>query len=177
VFGDGIGGAVQMPLDEMETLSVLAVRVAILRARIRHGLTFFRQRVRNEGVLILDLGKLVAAARSPKPARMANDLSASAKYVLAHVSVGQNRATSSSRRMGTTLYVANRLDDTISVVDTARAAVTATFALGDPAPATAERRGERLFYSSSTHSANSSAAPDLPYRLPTFRRPSVGPGA
>jgi YVTN family beta-propeller protein len=49
---------------------------------------------------------------------------------------------------GGTLYVANRLDDTVSVIDTARSVVTGTVALGGPPTLTAERRGERLFYSS-----------------------------
>jgi YVTN family beta-propeller protein len=49
---------------------------------------------------------------------------------------------------GGTLYVANRLDDTVSIIDTARGAVTGTIRLGGPPTLTAERRGERLFYSS-----------------------------
>jgi YVTN family beta-propeller protein len=144
VFGDDVGGVVQMPLDEMETFPSLPFGVAIARDKTR---AYVSASGSNE-VLILDLAKLVAAARSPQAARMANDLSASAKYVLAHVAVGQNPRSIQLSPDGTALYVANRLDDTVSVVDTARAAVTATIALGDRTPLTAERRGERLFYSS-----------------------------
>jgi len=144
VFGEGIDGVVQMPLDEMEVFPSLPFGVVISRDQSR---AYVSASGSNE-VLIVDLGRLVAAARSPQAARLANDLSASAKYVLAHVSVGQNPRNIQLSQDGATLYVANRLDDTISVIDTARAAVTATFPLGNPAPATAERRGERLFYSS-----------------------------
>ena len=92
--------------------------------------------------------KLIAAARSPKAGRLANDLSASAAYVLARIPVGRNPRAIQVSPDGKTLYVANRLDDTISVVDTARAAVAAEIPLGAPTPLTPERRGERLFYSS-----------------------------
>ncbi len=144
VFGDDIGAVVQMPLDQMETFPSMPFGVAISRDKSR---AYVSASGSNE-ILILDLGKLVAAARSPQAARMASDLSASAKYVLAHVAVGQNPRSIQISADGATLYVANRLDDTISVVDTARAAVGATIALGDAVPLTAERRGERLFYSS-----------------------------
>jgi YVTN family beta-propeller protein len=144
VFGNAIGGVVQMPLDEMETFPSLPFGVAIARDQKR---AYVSASGSNE-VLILDLAKLVAAARSPQAARLANDLSASSKYVLAHVPVGANPRNIQISPDGATLYVANRLDDTISVVDTARAAVAATIPLGDPIPLTPERRGERLFYSS-----------------------------
>jgi YVTN family beta-propeller protein len=144
VFGDDIGGVVQMPLDEMETFASLPFGVAIARDKTR---AYVSASGSNE-VLILDFAKLVAAARSPQAARMANDLSASSKYLLAHVAVGLNPRNIQLSQDGATLYVANRLDDTISVIDTARAAVAATIPLGEPVPLTAERRGERLFYSS-----------------------------
>jgi YVTN family beta-propeller protein len=44
------------------------------------------------------------------------------------------------------LYVANRLDDTISVIDTAAEKVVLTIDLGGPKEINALRRGERLFY-------------------------------
>ena len=81
-------------------------------------------------------------------ARLANDLSASARYVVAHVAVGRNPRSIRISPDGKALYVANRLDDTISIVDTARAVAMATVPLDGPAELTPERRGERLFYSS-----------------------------
>ncbi len=144
VFGEGIDGVVQLPLDQIETFPSLPFGVAISPDQTR---AYVSASGSNE-ILILDFAKLVAAARSPKAARMANDLSASAAYVLAHVAVGHNPRSLQVSPDGKLLYVANRLDDTISVVDTARAAVISTIPLGAPSPLTPERRGERLFYSS-----------------------------
>jgi YVTN family beta-propeller protein len=99
-------------------------------------------------VAIVDLHKLVAAAKSSDAARLTNDLSAAARYLVARVPVGHNPRSVVLSPDGSTLYVTNRLDDTVSVLDTARAEVTATIQLGGPAELTQARRGERLFYSS-----------------------------
>ena len=144
VFGDDIGGVMQMPLDEIETYPSLPFGVAIAPDKSR---AYVSASGSNE-VVIVDLAKLAAAAHRPTAARLANDLSASALYVVARVPVGTNPRNIRLSPDGTALYVANRLDDTISVVDTKRAAVTATIPLGTAAPLTPERRGERLFYSS-----------------------------
>lgn len=144
VFGEGINGVAQMPLDQMDVFPSQPFGVAIAADGTR---AYVSASGSNE-VLILDLPKLAAAARSPQAARMANDLSASAQYVLAHVPVGSNPRSVQLTADGATLYVANRLDDTISAIDTKRMAVTATIPLGDATPVTPERRGERLFYSS-----------------------------
>ena len=90
----------------------------------------------------------MAAAKSNDAPKLANDLSAAARYVVARVPVGHNPQKVVLSPDGATLYVANRLDDNISVLDTARGAVTATISLGGPAELTQARRGERLFYSS-----------------------------
>jgi YVTN family beta-propeller protein len=144
VFGEDIGGVVQMPLDEIESYPSLLFGVAFSPDQKR---IYVSASGSNE-VLIVDVAKLVAAARSPKVARLANDLSASALYVVGRVGVGRNPRNIQVSPDGSALYVANRLDDTVSVVDTARAVVTTTIALGEATPLTAERRGERLFYSS-----------------------------
>ncbi len=144
VFGEGIAGVVQMPLDQIDSFFSLPFGVAIAPDQTR---AYVSASGSNQ-ILILDLPKLVAAARSPRASRMANDLSASAAYVLARLPVGRNPRAVQVSADGKLLYVANRLDDTITIVDTARAAVAGTISLGDPSPATAERRGERLFYSS-----------------------------
>ena len=144
VFGDDIGGVVQMPLDEMETFPSLPFGVAIARDKTR---AYVSASGSNE-VLILDLAKLVAAARSPQAARLANDLSASAKYVLAHVCRwGATRATSRSRR------TARRcMWPTGSTTPfrwwTRRARRSPPPSRWATRSVDAERRGERLFYSS-----------------------------
>ncbi|HEY3839676.1 MAG TPA: hypothetical protein VGL72_24060 [Bryobacteraceae bacterium] len=144
VFGDGIAGAVQMPLDQIDSFFSLPFGVAIAPDQSR---AYVSASGSNE-VLILDFPKLVAAARSPRALRLANDLSASASYVLARIAVGRNPRNIQLSPDGKLLYVANRLDDTVAVIDTARGAVTAEIPLGPPTPLTPERRGERLFYSS-----------------------------
>ena len=78
---------------------------------------------------------------------LANDLSASANYVAARIPVGSAPKGMALAPDGKRLYVANRMGDTVSVVDTATRKVTATLSLGGPATLTPERRGERLFYS------------------------------
>ena len=144
VFGEAIGGVAQMPLDQMDIFPSQPFGVAIAPDQKR---AYVSASGSNE-VLIVDVAKLVVAARSPQAARMANDLSVSSQYVIAHVPVGNNPRNIQVSPDGASLYVANRLDDTISVVNTARAVVTATIPLGEAVPLTAERRGERLFYSS-----------------------------
>jgi YVTN family beta-propeller protein len=145
VFGDDVGGrAVQLPLDRIESYFSLPFGVAIAPDKSK---AYFSASGTDE-IAIVDLRKLVAAAKSPDAASLANDLSASAKYVLARIPVGRNPRTVALSPDGGALYVANRLDDTVSVVDTARGIVTGTISLGGPATLTAERRGERLFYSS-----------------------------
>jgi YVTN family beta-propeller protein len=47
---------------------------------------------------------------------------------------------------GETLYVANRLDDTVSVIDLATGKVRQTISLGPTPALTAEERGEKLFF-------------------------------
>src|SRR5262249_9640404 len=106
-------------------------------------------------VAIVDLPKAIAAAKSPEAGTLANDLSASARYVTARIPVGRNPRSVALSPDGTALYVANRLDGTISVIDTARREVTTTIPLGPAQPLTPERRGERLFYSSKYAFGNS----------------------
>jgi len=135
---------VQMPLDAIEDYFSLPFGVAIAPDKKR---AYVSASGSNE-VAVLDLARLVAAARSPSAARMANDLSAASRYVIARIPVGRNPRNIVLSPDGATLWVANRLDDSISIIDTARMAVSGTIALGAPATLTPERRGERLFYSS-----------------------------
>jgi len=144
VFGEDIGGVVQLPLDAIEDYFSLPFGVAIAPDKKR---AYVSASGSNE-VAVLDLARLVAATRSPNAARMANDLSAASRYVIARIPVGRNPRNIALSADGATLWVANRLDDSISIIDTASMAVSGTVALGGPATLTAERRGERLFYSS-----------------------------
>jgi YVTN family beta-propeller protein len=75
-----------------------------------------------------------------------NDLSTSAGYVLARIPVGHNPRGVLLSSDGKRLYVANRLDDNLAVIDTATLHVVSTIDLGGPKNVDALRRGERLFY-------------------------------
>ena len=77
---------------------------------------------------------------------LANDLSASADYVEARIPVGHNPRGALLSPDGKRLYVANRLDDTISVINAGTDKVESTIDLGGPKSVNALRRGERIFY-------------------------------
>ena len=98
---------------------------------------------------MIDIPRLLEFVRSkmPRTASLANDLSASANYVVARIPVGSAPKGLVLSPDGKRLYVANRMDDTVSMVDTATRRVIATISLGGPTTLTPERRGERLFYS------------------------------
>jgi YVTN family beta-propeller protein len=152
LFGEDVGeDVVQLPLDEIESYFSLPFGVAIAADKSRA----YVSASGTDEVAIVDLPKAIAAAKSPEAATLANDLSASARYVIARVPVGRDPRSVAISRDGAALYVVNRLDGTISVIDTARREVTATIPLGPAQPLTAERRGERLFYSSKYAFANS----------------------
>jgi YVTN family beta-propeller protein len=94
---------------------------------------------------VIDTRKLLAWVHvHPEP--FAEDLSASAHYVLARIPVGKNPRGVVLSRDGAKLYVANRLDDTISVIDTRANRVTQTLRLRGPEKVSALRRGEQTFY-------------------------------
>ena len=144
IFGEEIGGIVQLPLDELDRYFSLPFGVAIAPDDLRVYLTASGT---NE-VAVLDLKRLVTAARAPNRDALANDLSVSARYVMARIPVGRNPRGIALSSNGAQLFVANRLDDTVSVIDTATNKIARTIELGGPAVVTPQRRGERLFYSS-----------------------------
>jgi YVTN family beta-propeller protein len=75
-----------------------------------------------------------------------NDLSASANYVVARIPVGHNPRGALLSEDGKRLFVANRLDDNISVIDTVSNRVVSTIDLGGPRTVNALRHGEQIFF-------------------------------
>ncbi|SPF40033.1 40-residue YVTN family beta-propeller repeat protein [Candidatus Sulfopaludibacter sp. SbA4] len=150
VFGEDVGNAVgevvQIPIDELDRYFTPPFAIVLAPDKT----AAYISTTGSDSVTVIDIPKLLECIRSATPAErrtMANDLSASANYVVTRIPVGSAPKGMVLSPDGKRLYVANRTDDTISVIDTASRKVTATLSLEGPAAPTAERRGERLFFS------------------------------
>jgi YVTN family beta-propeller protein len=145
VFGEDVGEVVQIPIDELDRYYTPPFGVALAPDKS----VAYVSTTGSDSVTVIDVRKLVELIRSATPAErraLANDLSASANYVVARIPVGSGPKGMALSPDGKLLYVANRTGDTISIVDTAARQVSGTLSLGAPAALTPERRGERLFF-------------------------------
>ncbi|SPF39645.1 40-residue YVTN family beta-propeller repeat protein [Candidatus Sulfotelmatobacter kueseliae] len=150
LFGEDVGEPVQIPLDELDRYYALPWGVAIAPDKSK----IFLTTAGAESVTVIDVSRLLKtvrtrrapAGKSARATSFVNDLSASADYVLTRIPVGHNPRGVVLSPDGKRLYVANRLDDDIAVIDTTSAQVVSTMGLGGPKTADALRRGERLFY-------------------------------
>ncbi len=147
VFGPEIGDEpVQVPIDELDRYFTPPYGLAVAPG----GAALYISTTGSDSVTVIDVRRLMRYLKSLGPDErraLPNDLSASANYVAARISVGRSPKGMAVSPDGARLYVANRTDDTISVVDTATRKSVRTISLGAPASLTAERRGERLFFS------------------------------
>ncbi len=144
LFGDDVGGTVQVPIDELDRYYALPWGVVITPDKSK----MFVTTAGSESVTVIDVRKLLAFTRTPRQSssNLANDLSASANYVTARIPVGRNPRGALLSKDSKRLYVANRLDDNISVIDTYTDRVTSIIDLGGPKIINALRRGEQLFF-------------------------------
>ncbi|HWG21555.1 MAG TPA: cytochrome D1 domain-containing protein [Terracidiphilus sp.] len=141
LFGADVGQPVEVPLDELERYAVRPFGVAISADKTRLYVT-------SEGselVTVIDVARLLKFARL-HPGSNATDLAASAQYVITRVAVGHDPRGVAFTRDGSKLLVANRLDDTLSVIDTRTNRVTQTIALDGPKVINVLRHGEQTFY-------------------------------
>ncbi len=146
VFGSDAGELVQLPIDELDRYYTPPFSVVIAPDKS----VVYISTTGSDSVTVIDVPRMLTFIRSLTPAQrktVANDLSASANYVAGRIPVGVAPKGMALSPDGRRLYVANRNADTISVVDTAARKVVRTIALGAPAELSAERRGERLFFS------------------------------
>jgi YVTN family beta-propeller protein len=150
LFGDDVGGrTVQVPIDELDRYYALPWGVAITPDKSK----IFVTTAGSENVTVVDVRELLSyvrnSARTRRPSsvsNLANNLSASANYVTARIPVGRNPRGALLSPDGKRLYVANRLDDNVSVIDTSSEKVVSTIDLGGPKTVNALRRGEQMFF-------------------------------
>ena len=141
VFGADVGKTVEVPLDELECYASQPFGVAIAPDKSRIYVTSGGSEI----VTVVDVPRMlrfIHAHNGP----FVQDLSASANYVVARIAVGLNPRGLTLTRDGRRLFVANRLDDTISLIDTRTNRVTSTITLAGPKTITALRHGEQTFY-------------------------------
>ncbi len=100
-------------------------------------------------MIAIDVHRLlqfIHARPRPVSGSFATDLSASANYVMARIPVGHNPRGLALSPDGSRLYAANRLEDTVSVIDTRSNRVASTIVLAGPGMVSPLRRGEQTFY-------------------------------
>ncbi len=113
LFGDDVGGdPVQIPIDELDRYYALPWGVAIAPDKSK----IFLTTAGSESITVIDVTHLLQTVRS-RHQPFVNDLSASADYVSARIPVGHNPRGVLFSQDGKRLYVANRLDDNIAVID------------------------------------------------------------
>lgn len=76
-----------------------------------------------------------------------NHLGMSGRFVLKRIAVGANPRGVAISHDGKSAYVANALDDSVTVIDMDRGCVDGVISLGGPTELSELRRGERLFHS------------------------------
>ena len=146
LLGADVGEPIEVPLDELDRYASQPFGVAFTPDKR----TLYISVGGSECVLAVDVQRLLHFVHShlrPASNSFASDLAASGNYVVARIPVGANPRGIAVSRDGRALFVANRLDDTISVIDTRGNRVVSTIALGGSRQITALRHGEQTFYS------------------------------
>jgi len=145
LFGADVGKPVEVPLDELERYAAQPFGVAISADKRR----MYVSCGGSEMVTVIDVARLLGFVRTharPASGTFVQDLSASGSYVVARIAVGRNPRGMALSRDGGRLLVANRLDDTISVIDTRTNRVASTMKLEGPKAVSILRHGEQTFY-------------------------------
>ena len=145
VFGADVGKPVEVPLDELDRYASQPFGVVIAPDKSRIYVTIGG----SECVLAIDVPRLlrfIHAHPRPESGSFARDLSASANYVVARIPVGHNPRGLALSADGRKLFVANRLEDTISVIDTRTNRLASTIELAGPKTISVLRHGEQTFY-------------------------------
>lgn len=104
-----------------------------------------------DAVAVIDLEKmkkiLLGADENRRQKVLPNHLGISTEYVVKRIAVGRSPRGLAVSGDGRFVYVADGLDDTISVIQVAKQERVAVIDLGGPKKITMERAGERIFHS------------------------------
>jgi YVTN family beta-propeller protein len=141
LFGSDLGKAIEIPLDELERYSVRPFGIAISPDKSK----IFVSCGGSEEAVVIDVARLLRYLRANSGSH-ADDLSASANYVVGRIPVGHDPRGVLLTRDGTKLLVANRLEDTISIIDTRTNKIASTIPLAGPKQLSVLRKGEQTFY-------------------------------
>ncbi len=98
---------------------------------------------------VAKLNQVLRTAPATQPEALANRLDLAPQFVAQHLHTGRNPTAVVVSPDSKFAYVANRMDDTVSVVDLGTMQMAATIDLGGPKTITHLRRGQQLFYSAS----------------------------
>ena len=175
VFGEDIGEVVQVSIDELDRYYTPPFGVAIAPDK-----SFaYISTTGSDSVTVIDLGALVRFIRAASPEErrtLANDLSASANYVVARIPVGHAPKGLALSPDGRTLYVANRMGDDVTIIDTAARRATGTIALGGAGRADHRTTRRAALLQRALRVSGAFRLRQLPPGS-DLQRPSVGPGA
>jgi YVTN family beta-propeller protein len=143
-ISDFKGNILQMPLDEANDYfadpSGIAIDPAGRRAYVASG--------GSDVISVVDLHRLshwLRKADASTKAQAVDDLSLSAEYVLARIPTGRNPRHVVISPDGRRLFVSERLQDSVLVIDTACLKAVGRIVLGDGGMSDPIRRGERVF--------------------------------
>jgi YVTN family beta-propeller protein len=140
LFGEDVGKPVEIPLDELERYASLPFGVAIAPDKSRIYIT----NGGSEIVTVVDVPRLLNYIHTHAEFS-ALDLSASSNYVVTRIPVGLNPRGLTLSRDGHKLFVANRLEDTVSVIDTLTNRVASTITLAGSTTTTSRTLNEKAF--------------------------------
>jgi YVTN family beta-propeller protein len=145
LFGADVGKPVEIPLDELERYAAQPFGVAIAPDKSRIYVTCGG----SEMVTVVDVPRLMRFLHThprPQSGSFAYDLAASGNYVVARIAVGHNPRGLALSKDGSKLIVANRLEDTLSVIDTRSNRLASTIPMAGPKKISVLRHGEQTFY-------------------------------
>lgn len=141
LFGAHVGAKpVEVPLDELDRYAVRPFGLAFTPDDSRLYVTSGGSEI----VTVIDVARLLRYIHT-HPGPYAGDLSASAHYVVTRIPVGNDPRGVAVTRDGRRLLVANRLSDTISVIDTRGNRVISTIPLAGSPELWALHFGEEMF--------------------------------